>query len=230
VEYHRGGNEPNDHAPNAQRHRLQLHGVQVEQFDAGIGLGGVADVDDRDRWLVSGSWGLVIAGSCGIPIDGCRAASNDNPFVAAGGPEEGRPFELRTAAARAPVRIAALEANAGRYGGRDAALDGPGKSTAAPRRPLLDQHGYRRRRRGTCRARHRPAADLARRPNIVVILGDDMGFSDMGAFGGEINTPNLDSLAKEGVRFANFYTHASCSPTRSMLLTGVDTHINGLAT
>ena len=72
------------------------------------------------------------------------------------------------------------------------------------------------------------AADAPRRPNIVVILGDDMGFADMGSFGGEIRTPNLDSLAKEGVRFTNFYTHASCSPTRSMLLTGVDTHLNGL--
>jgi arylsulfatase len=73
-----------------------------------------------------------------------------------------------------------------------------------------------------------PAADLQRRPNIVVILGDDMGFSDMGAFGSEIKTPNLDSLAREGVRFTTFYTHASCSPTRSMLLSGVDTHLNGL--
>jgi len=67
-----------------------------------------------------------------------------------------------------------------------------------------------------------------KRPNIVIILGDDLGFADMGAFGGEINTPNLDSLAREGVRFTNFYTHASCSPTRSMLLSGVDTHRNGL--
>jgi arylsulfatase len=72
------------------------------------------------------------------------------------------------------------------------------------------------------------AADAPKRPNIVVILADDMGFADMGSFGGEIRTPNLDSLAKEGVRFTNFYTHASCSPTRSMLLTGVDTHLNGL--
>ncbi len=72
------------------------------------------------------------------------------------------------------------------------------------------------------------AADGSRRPNIVIILGDDMGFSDMGSFGGEIRTPNLDSLANEGVRFTNFYTHASCSPTRSMLLSGVDTHVNGL--
>jgi arylsulfatase len=67
-----------------------------------------------------------------------------------------------------------------------------------------------------------------RRPNIVIILGDDLGFSDMGSFGGEIRTPNLDSLARDGVRFTNFYTHASCSPTRSMLLTGIDTHVNGL--
>ena len=72
------------------------------------------------------------------------------------------------------------------------------------------------------------AADPPRPPNIVIILGDDMGFSDMGSFGSEIKTPNLDSLAKGGVRFTNFYTHASCSPTRSMLLSGVDTHLNGL--
>ena len=72
------------------------------------------------------------------------------------------------------------------------------------------------------------AADASRRPNIVVILGDDMGFADMGAFGSEIRTPNLDSLARDGVRFTNFYTHASCSPTRSLLLSGVDTHLNGL--
>jgi len=72
------------------------------------------------------------------------------------------------------------------------------------------------------------AADAPRRPNIVIILGDDLGFADMGAFGSEIKTPNLDSLANEGVRFVNFYTHASCSPTRSILLSGVDTHLNGL--
>jgi arylsulfatase A-like enzyme len=72
------------------------------------------------------------------------------------------------------------------------------------------------------------AAQANRRPNIVIILGDDLGFADLGSFGGEIRTPNIDSLAKEGVRFNNFYTHASCSPTRSMLLSGVDTHLNGL--
>ena len=71
-----------------------------------------------------------------------------------------------------------------------------------------------------------PAAD--QRPNVVIILADDMGFSDLGMFGSEIPTPNLDALAREGVRFSQFYTHASCSPTRSMLLSGVDTHLNGL--
>ena len=72
------------------------------------------------------------------------------------------------------------------------------------------------------------SAGTEKRPNIVIILGDDLGFSDMGCFGGEIKTPNLDSLVQARVRCTQFYTHASCSPTRSMLLTGVDTHLNGL--
>ncbi|MBP1648098.1 MAG: sulfatase, partial [Bacteroidetes bacterium] len=72
------------------------------------------------------------------------------------------------------------------------------------------------------------ASDNPRRPNIVIILGDDLGYADMGSFGSEIKTPNLDVLAKDGVRFSNFYTHATCSPTRSVLLSGVDTHRNGL--
>ncbi len=67
-----------------------------------------------------------------------------------------------------------------------------------------------------------------KRPNIVIILADDMGYSDMGCFGSEIKTPNMDGLASDGVRFTNFYTHASCSPSRSMLLSGVDSHLNGL--
>lgn len=67
-----------------------------------------------------------------------------------------------------------------------------------------------------------------KRPNIVVILADDMGYSDIGMFGSEIKTPNMDALAANGTRFTNYYTHASCSPSRSMLLSGVDTHLNGL--
>lgn len=66
------------------------------------------------------------------------------------------------------------------------------------------------------------------RPNIVVIVADDLGYTDLGAFGGEIRTPNLDALAARGVRFTSFYTAATCSPTRAMLLSGVDHHRAGL--
>ncbi|MFC3711169.1 arylsulfatase [Sphingoaurantiacus capsulatus] len=73
-----------------------------------------------------------------------------------------------------------------------------------------------------------PAAP-ARKPNIVILLADDWGFTDVGAFGAEYATPNLDALAKEGVRFSNFHVAGSCSPTRSMLQTGVMNHRTGLA-
>ncbi len=72
-----------------------------------------------------------------------------------------------------------------------------------------------------------PVSAAGARPNIVVLVADDWGFTDVGAFGGEISTPNLDELARRGVRFSNFHVAASCSPTRSMLLTGVDNHRNG---
>ena len=65
-------------------------------------------------------------------------------------------------------------------------------------------------------------------PNIVILVADDWGFSDLGSFGGEIATPHLDALAQRGVRFSNFHTAASCSPTRSMLLTGVESHRTGV--
>jgi arylsulfatase/uncharacterized sulfatase len=71
------------------------------------------------------------------------------------------------------------------------------------------------------------AADAAR-PNFVVLVADDWGFSDVGSFGGEISTPHIDELARKGMRFSNFHVAASCSPTRSMLLTGVDNHRNGI--
>ncbi|MBM3386722.1 MAG: arylsulfatase [Betaproteobacteria bacterium] len=66
------------------------------------------------------------------------------------------------------------------------------------------------------------------RPNFVLLLADDWGFTDVGAFGGEIATPHLDELARRGVRFSNFHASASCSPSRAMLLTGVDNHRNGV--
>jgi arylsulfatase A-like enzyme len=69
-----------------------------------------------------------------------------------------------------------------------------------------------------------------KRPNILVIVADDLGFSDIGAFGGEIATPHLDALAARGVRLTDFHTAPACSPTRSMLLTGTDHHIAGIGT
>ena len=65
-------------------------------------------------------------------------------------------------------------------------------------------------------------------PNIVLIMSDDMGFSDIGCYGGEINTPNLDQLANGGVRFSQFYNTARCCPTRAALLSGVYQHQAGI--
>ncbi|HEY6976630.1 MAG TPA: arylsulfatase [Chitinophagaceae bacterium] len=70
--------------------------------------------------------------------------------------------------------------------------------------------------------------DDEKRPNIVVIVADDLGYSDLGCFGSEIATPNIDALASHGQIFTNFYTAATCSPSRSMLLSGNDNHIAGL--
>jgi arylsulfatase A-like enzyme len=67
-----------------------------------------------------------------------------------------------------------------------------------------------------------------KKPNFLIILADDLGYSDISSFGSEIDTPGIDSLAKSGVKFSNFHVAATCSPTRSMLLTGVDNHLNGL--
>src|SRR5688500_3611863 len=60
----------------------------------------------------------------------------------------------------------------------------------------------------------------AARPNILFILADDLGFSDLGCYGGEIATPTLDRIASNGVRFTQFYNTARCWPTRAALLTG----------
>ena len=72
------------------------------------------------------------------------------------------------------------------------------------------------------------AADEARRPNIVLILVDDAGFTDFGAYGSEIATPNIDALAERGVKFSNFHVSPMCAPSRAMLLTGADSHAVGV--
>ena len=73
-----------------------------------------------------------------------------------------------------------------------------------------------------------PPAD--RRPNIILIVADDLGYSDLGAFGGEISTPNLDAIALRGTRALNYYVAPACSPTRAMLMTGRDNHAAGFGT
>lgn len=79
-----------------------------------------------------------------------------------------------------------------------------------------------------CKVLAMPLVQGATRPNILLIVADDLGYSDLGAFGGEIQTPNLDRLALSGVRLTNFYAAPTCSPARSMLMSGTDSHIAGL--
>ena len=65
-------------------------------------------------------------------------------------------------------------------------------------------------------------------PNIVFILADDLGYTDIAPYGSEVNTPTLSSLAEQGLRFTNYHTAANCAPARAMLLTGVDNHLAGV--
>lgn len=71
------------------------------------------------------------------------------------------------------------------------------------------------------------SATPSRKPNFLLIVADDLGYSDLGAFGGEISTPHLDRLAKGGVQMTQFYASPFCSPTRAMLMSGTDNHLAG---
>lgn len=73
-----------------------------------------------------------------------------------------------------------------------------------------------------------PSSTQDTRPNIILIMADDMGYSDIGCFGSEIETPNIDRLASEGIRFTRFYNAARCCPTRASLLTGLYPHQAGM--
>ena len=72
--------------------------------------------------------------------------------------------------------------------------------------------------------------DADKRPNFLIVVADDLGWSDIGAFGGEIRTPTLNELAKSGTVMTDYYVAPTCSPTRSMLLTGLDNHQTGVGT
>ena len=71
-------------------------------------------------------------------------------------------------------------------------------------------------------------AEAFDRPNVVIIMTDDMGYSDLGCFGSEIRTPHLDDLASKGLRFSQFYNFGKCCPTRAGLLTGIYSHQAGV--
>ena len=66
------------------------------------------------------------------------------------------------------------------------------------------------------------------RPNIIIMMADDMGYSDVGCYGGEVDTPNIDRLAEGGLRFKQFYNTARCCPTRASLITGLYSHQAGI--
>ncbi|MDP6795817.1 MAG: sulfatase-like hydrolase/transferase, partial [Verrucomicrobiota bacterium] len=72
------------------------------------------------------------------------------------------------------------------------------------------------------------SALAAKRPNIIIAMADDMGWSDIGCYGGEIDTPNLNRLAEGGVQFTQFYNTGRCCPTRATLLTGTYAHQAGV--
>ena len=75
---------------------------------------------------------------------------------------------------------------------------------------------------------HFANSQTGERPNVVLILADDLGFTDIAPFGSEIDTPNIARLAASGLSFTNYHTAANCAPARAMLLTGVDSHRNGV--
>ncbi|MCK4695218.1 MAG: sulfatase-like hydrolase/transferase, partial [Candidatus Cloacimonetes bacterium] len=79
----------------------------------------------------------------------------------------------------------------------------------------------------SCKENSRKAIEDVK-PNVLLVMVDDMGWTDIGPYGSEISTPTIDKLAKRGMIFTDFHTSISCSPTRSMLLSGTDNHLAGL--
>ena len=80
----------------------------------------------------------------------------------------------------------------------------------------------------SCQTKKGESESNSQKTNILLIVADDMGYSDIGPFGGEIRTPTLDNLADQGVMLTNFHVLPTCSPSRSVLLSGTDNHIAGL--
>lgn len=80
----------------------------------------------------------------------------------------------------------------------------------------------------SCSKTQRDSASEKSRPNILLIVADDLGYADLGSFGGDIDTPNLDELARQGIRFSRFHSSPLCATSRAMFLSGNDNHIAGM--
>ena len=74
------------------------------------------------------------------------------------------------------------------------------------------------------------AQQAPQRPNILIVMLDDVGFMGLGAYGSDANTPNIDKIAQQGVQFSRYYTAPMCGPSRAMLMTGQDSHQVGMST
>jgi arylsulfatase A-like enzyme len=92
------------------------------------------------------------------------------------------------------------------------------------------QHAFAQSSNATTTAAGGEVGAQGQRPNFLLIMGDDFGYSDIGAFGSEISTPNLDALAKDGKVLTDYHTAPTCSPARVAYLTGVDWHVGGIGT
>src|SRR5262249_419598 len=140
---------------------------------------------------------------------------------------------VRVVAAGAATGSARVAARARALGGSDASLGPLQVLRAAGARAtvlLPRRHGRRLSPRAALLSAALAVvpAHPAPPPNVLVILADDLGYSDLGAYGSEIHTPNLDRLAAEGAVFTNFHSTPLCSPTRAELLTGADHHAVGV--
>jgi arylsulfatase len=103
----------------------------------------------------------------------------------------------------------------------------PSATTTIMSKNLLDQAAFAQQQQQPSPS---SSGQQQQRPNILLIVGDDFGYSDIGSFGSEISTPNLDQLTKDGHILTNYHTAPTCSPARVALLTGVDWHIGGIGT
>src|SRR3990167_6430112 len=104
----------------------------------------------------------------------------------------------------------------------------PRKGAADNKKRVISMNFKRRSRARGSTGRASCACQAAEKPNFLIIIADDLGNSDIGSFGGEIDTPNLDALARDGLRLTDFHTAPTCSPTRAMLFSGTDSHQAGL--